>query len=410
MLFSISLLVLLIWIVLFFVWGNFWRVWEFDSDHAQFLAPAEWPRVTAVIPARNESESIESVVQSLALQDYAGEFSIVVVDDHSDDGTAELARRAAEQAGAASRVRVVSAPELANGWTGKLWTLNTGVSAAFSCTADNPVCGAVATLPTTDPQGTNPAPPDFFWFTDADVVHAPGTLRRLISRAQTDSLDLTSLMVLLRAETFAERLLIPPFLYFFLMLYPPRWIANRTAKTAGAAGGCMLLRRTALDRIGGIAAIRSEVIDDCALAHAVKQSGGKIWMGLARASRSLRSYQTFSEIRDMIARTAFTELHYSVFQLLGTFLGMTLTFLLPVALTFSPDIHVWPFALLAWCLMTASFLPTVAFYHLRPIWALLLPLAALFYTYATLLSAVRYWSGRGGQWKGRTQAPQNPPG
>jgi hopene-associated glycosyltransferase HpnB len=380
MLFSISLLVLLTWVVLFFAWGNFWRVWEFDSDHAQFTAPAAWPRVAAIVPARNEVASIEAVLQSLARQDYAGEFSIVVVDDHSDDGTSEHARRAAERAGAASRVRVVSAPLLESGWTGKLWALNVGVN--VSCNLA----------------------PDFLWFTDADVVHAPDTLRRLVSRAESDSLDLNSLMVLLRAESFAERLLIPPFLYFFLMLYPPRWIARSASKTAGAAGGCILLRRTGLERIGGIAAIRSELIDDCALARAVKKSGGKIWMGLTRASHSLRSYQTFSEIRDMIARTAFTQLHHSVFQLLGTFLGMTLTFLLPVALTFSPANHVWPFALVAWCLMTASFLPTVAFYRLRPIWGLLLPLAALFYTYATLLSAVRYWSGRGGQWKGRAQA------
>jgi hopene-associated glycosyltransferase HpnB len=386
MLFLISLLVLLIWVVLFFAWGGFWRAWEFDSDHGQFLAPPQWPHVVAVIPARNEAGSIETVVQSLALQDYAGEFVVVVVDDHSDDGTAAIARRAAEQADAASRVRVVAAPELASGWTGKLWALDTGVAESSTFT------------------------PDFFWFTDADVVHAPDTLRHLISRAQADSLDLTSLMVLLRAETSAERLLIPPFLYFFLMLYPPRWIAQSGSKTAGAAGGCMLLRRTALERVGGIAAIRGEVIDDCALARAVKKSGGKIWMGLTRAGHSLRWYQTFSEIRDMIARTAFTQLHYSVFQLLGTLLGMTLTFVLPVALTFSPDLHVWPFALLAWCLMTASFLPTVAFYRLRPIWGLLLPLAALFYTYATLLSAVRYWLGRGGQWKGRTQAPQNTTG
>jgi glycosyl transferase family 2 len=418
MLVSISLLVLVIWVVLFFVWGNFWRIWEFDSDPAQFPAPAVWPRVAAVIPARNEAASIKAAVQTLALQEYAGDFSIVVVDDHSDDGTAEIAGRAAQQAGAAVRVCVVSAPELASGWTGKLSALNAGV--ANFCSADisapsrefremNPVCAPIITLPGTTPPTPITNPPEFFWFSDADVVHAPDTLRRLVSRAEADSLDLASLMVLLRAETFAERLLIPPFLYFFLMLYPPRWIANRGAKTAGAAGGCILLRRTALERIGGIAAIRGEVIDDCALARAVKQSGGKIWMGLTRASRSLRSYETFFDIRDMIARTAFTQLQYSVLQLVGTLLGMATTFLLPIALTFSTDVRAWPFALAAWCLMTASFLPTVAFYRLRPIWGLLLPLVALFYTYATCLSAVRYWSGRGGQWKGRAQAKQKTP-
>jgi hopene-associated glycosyltransferase HpnB len=385
MLFSISLLVFLMWIVLFFAWGSFWRVWELDSDPAQFPAPTVWPRVVAVVPARNEAASVEAVVQALVSQQYAGEFSIVVVDDHSDDGTAELARRAAQQASAAARVRLVSALPLESGWTGKLWALNAGVS-----------------------ESRNFAP-DFFWFTDADVIHAPDTLRRLVSRAEAGSLDLTSLMALLRAETFAERMLIPPFLYFFLMLYPPRWIADRGAETAGAAGGCILLRRTALERISGLAAIRGEVIDDCALARVVKKCGGRIWMGLTRASRSLRSYQTFSEIRDMIARTAFTQLRYSAPQLLGTFLGMTLTFLLPVALTFSPNVRVWPFALAAWCLMTASFLPTVTFYRLHPIWAPLLPLAAIFYTYSTLLSALRYWLGRGGQWKGRAQAQRKTP-
>jgi hopene-associated glycosyltransferase HpnB len=385
MLFSISLLVFLLWIVLFFLWGNFWRVWEFDSDRMQFPAPAKWPRVTAVIPARNEAASIAAVVRALTAQDYAGEFSIVVVDDHSDDGTAALARRGAGEVGAASRVRVMSAPELAIGWTGKLWALHAGVVESSNTT------------------------PDYFWFTDADVLHAAGTLRQLVARAETEKLDLTSLMVLLQAETFAERLLIPAFLYFFLMLYPPKWTADRDANTAGAAGGCILLRCAALDRIGGLSSLRGEIIDDCALARAVKKSGGDIWMGLTRASRSLRSYETFSEIRDVIARTAFTQLRYSALRLLGTLLGMALTFLLPIALTFSSSLRVWPFALAAWCLMTASFLPTVTFYRLHPVWAILLPLAALFYTFATWLSAVRYWLGRGGQWKGRRQAKQRAP-
>jgi hopene-associated glycosyltransferase HpnB len=380
MLVFVSFLVFIIWIVLFFVWGNFWQIWEFDSDRAQLPAPPQWARVTAVVPARNEAASIQAVISAVAAQDYAGEFSVVVVDDHSDDGTTEIAYRAATAAKAASRIRIISAPELASGWTGKLWALNAGVKES----------AAVA--------------PEFYWFTDADIVHAPDILRRLVSHAEADKLDLTSLMVLLRAETFAERLLIPAFLYFFLMLYPPKWIAKRNAKTAGAAGGCVLLRRSALELAGGLAAIRSKVIDDCALARVVKRSGGAVWMGLTRASKSLRSYESFSEIRDMIARTAFTQLRYSTILLTATFVAMILTFVLPPTLTFSANLHVWPFALATWCLMTASFLPTVTFYRLRPIWAPLLPLAALFYTYATCLSAVRYWLGRGGQWKGRSQA------
>lgn len=380
MLVFVSLLVFIVWIVLFFAWGNFWQIWEFDSDRAQFPAPPEWPRVIAVVPARNEAASIEAVVHALAVQDYAGEFSVLVVDDHSDDGTAELARRAASHAQTASRIRVISAPELIGRWTGKLWALNAGVNESAA------------------------AAPEFYWFTDADVEHAPDTLRRLVSRAEAGKLDLTSLMVLLRADTFAERLLVPAFLYFFLMLYPPKWIARRSAKTAGAAGGCILLRRKALERAGGLSAICSEVIDDCALARAVKRSGSTVWMGLTRASKSLRSYKSFSEISDMIARTAFTQLQYSALLLAGTFVAMILTFVLPLVLIFSANLHVWPFALAAWCLMTASFLPTVTFYRLRPTWAPLLPLSAIFYTYATCLSALRYWMGRGAQWKGRSQA------
>lgn len=401
----IAFLAVAIWLVLVFARGNFWRIWDSDADHANSLAPTAWPRVAAIIPARNEVASIAEVVTALVCQDYPGEFSITVVDDHSEDATAEIARNASAEAAASGRIQILSAPDLTSGWTGKLWALNCGVAATLSSSADisapsrdfcemNPVCVATKSSPA----------PEFFWFTDADVIHAPNTLRRLISRAQQDNLDLTSLMVLLQANTVAERLLIPSFLYFFLMLYPPRWIADPRAKTAGAAGGCILIRRSALERIGGLPSIRSEIIDDCSLARSVKRSGGKIWMGLTRASRSLRSYVSFSEIRDVIARTAFTQLRYSSLQLAGTLLGLALTFLAPAILTFSPRPGIWLPALLAWCLMTASFLPTVNFYRLSPLWSPLLPLSALFYSYATLLSALRYWLGRGGQWKGRSQA------
>jgi hopene-associated glycosyltransferase HpnB len=214
-------------------------------------------------------------------------------------------------------------------------------------------------------------------------------------------------MVLLQANSFPERLLIPPFLYFFLMLYPPRWIADPKARTAGAAGGCMLLRRAALERLGGFASMRAEVIDDCALARSAKRSGGTLWMGLTRKSVSLRAYQTFAEIRDLIARTAFTQLHYSGTLLLGTLLGMFLTYIIPPVFAFHTHPWIWRLSLAAWALMTVSYIPTVRYYRLSPLWAPLLPVAAAFYVYATWLSAVRYWLGRGGQWKGRSQAPKS---
>jgi hopene-associated glycosyltransferase HpnB len=370
---------LIIWLFLFFFNGHFWQIWISDADNKPMVAPPAWPRIVAIVPARNEASTIAETVASLAAQDYPGQFSILVVDDHSEDGTPDLARKASTEASAADRLRVISAPQLEAGWTGKLWALEAGLKAGAELA------------------------PQFYWFTDADIIHAPETLRSLVARAERDKLDLASLMVQLQAETLPEKFVIPAFLYFFLMLYPPRWIANPKTRTAGAAGGCVLLRRTALERSGGLAAIRSEIIDDCSLARTVKRSGGAIWMGLTRRSVSLRRYQGFGELRDMIARTAFTQLNYSKQRLLGTLAGLVVTFLAPVILALHADARIWLPALLAWCLMSASFLPTVVFYRLSPIWSPFLPASAIFYSYATLLSAVRYWLGRGGQWKGRAQ-------
>jgi len=370
---------LAIWIYLLLARGNFWQIHEEDIQPQPL---ANWPRVAAVVPARNEAGTIAQTVSSLAKQDYPGEFSIVVIDDHSEDGTGALARKAAAESGAAERIAIHSVADLPPGWTGKLWALNEGAEAASD------------------------GKPDFLWFTDADVVHAPDTLKRLVFRAEKDSLDLASLMVLLQARTFPERLLIPPFLYFFLLLYPPRWIADPNANTAGAAGGCILLRRNVLAPIGGFASIRGEVIDDCALARAVKSRGGGIWMGLTRTSVSLRSYGSFAEIRDMIARTAFTQLRYSLVLLIVALAGLFATFLMAWVLFFAYPGEAWLFVDSAIALMAASFLVTVRFYNLSTAWALTLPVAAIFYGYATCVSAARYWLGRGGQWKGRAQAPR----
>ena len=370
---------LAIWIYLFLARGNFWQLRE---DTLEAKALEYWPRVVAVVPARNETATVSQALLSLLRQDYPGEFSIIVVDDHSEDGTAALAQKTANESGASQRVKIHTAAPLAPGWTGKLWALNEGIQLAASQL------------------------PEFLWFADADIEHAPDTLRRLVFRAERDSLDLASLMVLLQAKTIPERLLIPPFLYFFLMLYPPRWIADANASTAGAAGGCILLRRNVLAPIRGIASIRGEVIDDCALARAVKKNGGRIWMGLRRSSVSLRSYGNFAEIRDMIARTAFTQLHYSFVFLVLALAGLFATFLLPWILFFGFPGEAWLMVDTAIALMTATFLVTVRFYGLSWPWALTLPLAATLYAYATCVSAARHCLGRGGQWKGRAQAPR----
>jgi hopene-associated glycosyltransferase HpnB len=236
--------------------------------------------------------------------------------------------------------------------------------------------------------------PEYLLLTDADIVHGPGEIEQLVTRAEAGGFELASLMVKLRCESFAERALIPAFVFFFFKLYPPG------GKTCGAAGGCMLIRRGALERIGGIGKIRGELIDDCALAREVRASGGRVWLGVTHGTRSLRPYPAVSDVEEMIARTAFTQLGHSPWILFGAVFGMMFLYLEPPVLALMGS-H-W--ALAAWVLMTVSYVPVLRFYGRSPFYAPLLPLVALFYTGATIDSALRYWRGKGGMWKGRSQA------
>jgi len=353
-----------IWIYLLLGRGAFWRMRE--------AAPAgrDTASVVAVVPARNEAAFVGAAIASLAAQ-----VGIVLVDDASDDGTADIARTAASP----DVLRVIAARPLPAGWTGKMWAVSEGVRAA----------------------GT----PEYLLLTDADIVHPPHNVAGLVARARTGGYDLVSYMVRLRCRSFAEQALIPAFVFFFFLLYPPAWIADPRRATAGAAGGCILIRRDALERIGGIERIRGKVIDDCALARAVKQSGGRIWLGLSGETHSLREYRSFGEMGRMIARTAFTQLSYSAWTLLGTIAGLVLTYLAPPALTLlAPEGAARSLGAAAWFLMTAMYWPAVR-YHGRPwFWAPLLPAIAVFYLAATVWSAVAYWSGHGGMWKGRAAA------
>ena len=353
----------MLWLYLLVARGFFW--WAREAQFSSGTAPLR--RVAVVIPARNEERLIGKAVASLAAQDYAGPFEIFVVDDHSTDGTAE----------AACGARVVAAGPLPEGWTGKVWAVSEGVRAAAAFE------------------------PDYFLLTDADVIHSLGNLSRLVAHAEASGYDLASLMVELRCETLAERALIPAFVFFFLKLYPPRWIASPKHATAGAAGGCILVRRDAIERIGGIAAIRGELIDDCALARAVKRGGGRVWLGLTSQARSVRQYSSFAEVGRMISRTAFTQLGYSPVLLAGTVLGMVAIYLLPPVLALG--FRSW-LAALAWLMMMVAYTPVLRLYRRSMVWAPVLPLVALFYSAATVASAVEYWMGRGGAWKGRTQA------
>lgn len=370
---------LAIWAYLLLARGGFWRISRALGPQSSAAVIPAGTRIIAVVPARNEAEGIGRAVCSLFRQTLEPAIQVIVVDDGSTDGTAEVARRAAEDCGAAERLTVLSAAPPVSGWTGKLWAMSQGVAAAAR------------------------ASPDFLLFTDADIEYAPGEVAALAAKAEAERLDLVSLMVRLSTATLAERCLIPAFVFFFLKLYPPAWIASSRSPAAGAAGGCMLIRPAALERAGGLAAIRGRIIDDCALARAVKSSGGRIWLGLARETRSLRVYGSFAEIGAMISRTAFNQLRHSYLLLAGTLLGLLATYLAPplLLLTRAPA----PMALgaAAWLLMTLCYLPMVRFYRVSSAYALLLPAVALFYGAATVHSAIQYAAGRGGKWKGRAQ-------
>ena len=246
--------------------------------------------------------------------------------------------------------------------------------------------------------------PEYLLLTDADIVHPPGNLESLVARAETESWDLVSYMATLHCRSLPERTLIPAFVFFFFMLYPPAWIRNPRRRTAGAAGGCILVRRRSLERAGGIEPIRGELIDDCALARAVKRTGGRIWLGLSAATHSIRRYDTFAEIESMIARTAFTQLQYSAVLLVGTVVGLALIFLAPLLLAVTAAGHPLRagLAAAAWLLMSLAYRAALRFYRVSPCWAPALPLAAAFFLAATVHSALAFWRGRGGLWKGRT--------
>lgn len=372
---AIALLALMIWLWLALAHAGFWRI-EVDPIPS---APAVWPDVVAVIPARDEEETIPQTLYSLWSQDYPGGLRIVVVDDHSQDRTAEAALRLAREMGRENELQLVLAEPLPPGWTGKVWAMQQGLS-----------------------RGVDPdEAARYILFSDADICHGPNALQELVCRAEASSCDLASFMVRLQCRTAAERLMMPAFVFFFRMLYPFRRINAPSNRLAGAAGGTMLVRRDALVRIGGLTCIRKELIDDCALAHEIKQGGNRIWLGLSAASCSTRRYSRLSEILQMIARTAYTQLRCSPLRLSGCAVGLALVYLAPPLLLTAGGFAA-VLGGLAWLLMSLLYLPMVRFYRQSALWAFLLPFITLLYLWATLLSAWRYHRGRGGQWKGRS--------
>jgi len=373
-LYGIAVVPVLIWVYLLIGRGWFWRVAPQRAS-----VPSAARRVVVLIPARNEATVIGTAVASLARQTFNGLIELIVIDDGSTDGTADAARAAAQVAGVLPRFELLRGAALPRGWTGKLWALSQGVAAAAHRGAD------------------------YLLFSDADTCHGPASVASLVAEAEASDRDLVSHMVKLSTATFAERLLVPAFVFFFFKLYPPAWVADSKRKLAAAAGGCLLIRPQALARAGGLERIRSQIIDDCALARVVKDSGGRISLKLAANTRSLRSYRSATEIGAMISRTAFAQLRHSYLLLAATLLGLFLTYLLPAALLFSGDPPAVGLGLAALFLMSLCYLPMVRFYGLSPLWSVCLPVIAAFYSGAVIHSAVQYARGAGGRWKGRVQ-------
>jgi len=368
----LALIPVAIWLYLLAGRGMFWVMQERD-DRGEPPRPASWPFVVAVVPARNEADVIAHTIGSLLAQDYPGLFRVVLVDDQSSDATAEAALKLP----GADRLTVISGAPRPPGWTGKLWAVRQGITTA----------------------GT----PDYLWLTDADIAHSPDNLRRLVARAEGGKLVLTSLMAKLHCKSWSERYLIPAFVFLFDMLYPFSWVNDPKNKLAAAAGGCMLVRREALERAGNIDAIRSEIIDDCALGRIIKAQG-PIWLGLTERAVSVRPYRGMAEIRSMVARSAYAQLGYSPLALAGTFFGMIVVYAAaPLLALFAHD-SAQASGILAWAAMTLAFQPILKFYRLSPLWGLALPLIGAVYALFTFDSAVQHWRGRGGMWKGRAQA------
>jgi len=358
-------LCLLIWLYLLAAHGRFWQA----GPELAPARPGAAPPVAVVVPARDEAGVVEASLRSLLAQDYAGGFRIVLVDDGSSDGTGAIARGLGD-----ARLSVVAGRARPPGWSGKLWAVAQGVGEAGGA--------------------------ELILLTDADIVHDRRHVATLVAQAERGGFDLVSEMVALSCVSLAERALVPAFVFFFQLLYPFAWVNDPLRATAAAAGGTMLVRRRALERIGGIAALRGALIDDVALAALVKR-GGRIWLGHSGLARSVRPYPAFMDIWRMVARSAYVQLRFSPVLLAVTVGAMVLTFVLPpLAGLFGHGAPRW-IGWLAWGAMAAAYTPTLHRFHRSLLWAPALPAVAAFYLAATIGSAVNFYRGRGVAWKGR---------
>jgi len=374
---------LAIWIVLLVGRGGFWRM-NLRLPGAEGDAARTWPGVTAVIPARDEAGILPLTLPSVLVQDYPGPLTVIVVDDASTDGTGEVAAELAAALRKSAELRVLRGAGPPPGWAGKVAAMDRGLREVDQSS-------------------------EYVLFTDSDVEHPADSLRRLVRHAEDARLDLVSLMARLSTDFPAERMIVPAFVYSFFQLYPPAWVRMPRARTAAAAGGCMLVRRATLERVGGLVGIADARIDDVALGTLLKRGGGRIWLGVTTGVRSLRPYPRLADLWDMIARSAYTQLRYSPWLLLGTIVGLVFTYGVPAVLGIVGAATGWwgvaiP-ALGAWAVMSASYLPVLRLYGLAWWRAPLLPVVMALYGAMTVDSARRHRQGRGGSWKGRVIEP-----
>ena len=379
--------------------GPGWRREERPGESAEPDAapgPGAWPAVAVVVPARNEAQSLPVTLPALLAQDYPAEFGVFLVDDNSDDGTgaiaAELGEKAARDGGAP--LTVVTGRPRPDGWAGKVWAMAQGLAAVTAA-------------------ATAAAPAEYVLFTDADISWAPTALRDLVAGAEADDRALLSQMALLRAETRWERVIVPAFVYFFAQLYPFRKVNDPKSGTAAAAGGCMLVRRSALEAAGGLEPIKGALIDDVALGTLLKKRGNRTWLGLTTDISSARPYPSLASLWHMIARSAYVQLRYSPLLLAGAIAGLALLYVAPPAGAVAAVIVAAAggggtatvvaglAGLAGWALMTASYVPMLRLYRLSALRAPALPLIAVLYAAMTADSARRHYSGRAVSWRGR---------
>ena len=374
--FAVGSISAIIWLYLALFRGGFWLADQrLSPEYNQLVS---WPDVAIIIPARNEQGVIEGTLTSIQNQDYPGYLSIIVVDDNSEDGTVGSIQNTRD-----AQTELLFGRPLPEGWTGKLWALQQGI----------------------DKVSRRERSPTYLLLSDADIIYPQESVRQLILHAEERELELVSLMVRLNCRSAWEVMLIPAFIFFFQKLYPFPWINNPSRETAGAAGGCILLRTATLVQAGGLEKIKDQVIDDCALAQLIKPRG-PIWIGLTQAVISHRPYATLREIWSMVIRTAFDQLHHSALFLALSVIGMIFAYVAPPAIfcigTISSNVLVMATGGITWAIMTLCYVPTLRLYARNPIEALLLPVAALLYTLMTLDSARRFWRHKNPTWKGRT--------